>query len=178
MLTVLIPYSKTGGKTEKVAFRLAGMLSDEGYVVSYAEVESPKANPFGYDVVMLVLPLTGNVACEDARRWAAKNFDTLCEVKGAVVTVGDADADAARAAVEGFSDETRWHPDAAVQVDGVPTPHDYDVLAEWFACHIAHSAVAPSVTSGRATQSSLMDLAAIEASLSGEQPKIQRRFGV
>ena len=178
MHSVLIAHSGAADQTETVARKLAGMLSDEGYLVSFAPVDQPESDPTGYDAVMLVTSLGERGTLEPARQWTRRHDATLYQVRGALVTIGDDDVETARAAVDAFSTESRWHADAAVQVTAVPTARDYGVLASWFAQSVAGSTVAPSVVAQRPGRTTLMDLAAVEAALSGEAKPTRTRSGV
>lgn len=174
MLSVLIAHSSSE-PTTKVARRLAEMLSDEGYLVSYEPTDGSRPEPTGYDAVLVVPDL----GADAVRTWATSNADALNGARSALVVVTDDAPDQARQAVDAFSETTEWSPKAAVQVSGMPKGSDYAVLVSWFAEGVARSSVAPSVTAEPRGRTTLTDLAAVEAELKASgASRPTRRFGV
>ncbi len=178
MLSLLITYCDASGPTEQIARKLGQMLSDEGYLVSFAPVDAPASNSDGYDAVMLVTSLAGAGEGGNGMRWAQRHAAGLAGSRTALVTAGDVSPEAASEAVRTLARSSGWRANANILVTDVPSASDYAALAHWFATGVVGATPAPSVVSAQGTADTLVDLGSDAADRLEDRPVTGTQSGV
>lgn len=115
MARVLIAYGTTEGQTAKIAEVIADVMHDLGHDAQAVDITSlDDTVPDGYDALIIGASIHMGKHDKHVVEFVHRNHDTLERLPSAFFSVSLAahgDSQEAQGYVEGFAEETGWHPD-------------------------------------------------------------------
>jgi menaquinone-dependent protoporphyrinogen oxidase len=147
MTRILVLYGTTDGHTAKVARAIANTLWAHGVTADIADARRDDPDPRGYTGVIVAASIHAGGFQRAVKHWVRRHADDLRSIPAAFVAVclGVLQHDPAvdrelDAIVEGFLDETGWHPAERKLVAGALQYTRYGVIKRWGMRRIAAKA--------------------------------------
>ena len=153
---ILIVYASSHGQTEKIARRMADLLSASGHSVSVADTANlPRdLDPGNFDGVIVGASINYGRHQRSAVRFVRAHRDALNAMPSAFFSVSGSAASpqesgraAARECLDAFLKQTGWQPQHAEIVAGNMAYTKYSPFIRWLTSRIARKSGGPTDTS-------------------------------
>jgi menaquinone-dependent protoporphyrinogen oxidase len=153
---MLIVYGTSYGQTEKIALRMATLLSAAGDTVTCTRADAlPRGlAPRDFDGVIVGASVIRGRHQRSVRRFVRAHHDALngkpsafFSVSGSAAAADEPTRDAARRCMDEFLCESGWHPRLAASIAGAMSFTKYDPITRWILKRISRREGGPTDTS-------------------------------
>jgi menaquinone-dependent protoporphyrinogen oxidase len=153
---ILIVYGTSHGQTAKIAHRIADLLSGGGHVVTIMDVDLVRSDiaPRSYDGVIIGGSVIKGRHQRSLYRFVNSHVAALSAIRSAFFSVSgsaagrtDEEKADARRCLDGFLEETGWHPTHTAMFGGAMAFTKYNPLLRWMMKRISAKSGGPTDTS-------------------------------